>query len=93
MGPRRDPPEGSKPPPQTKARARRSCTALERPSGSGRESDTAITGWLTWLLHRAWEAADPEPSEGRDFAERTLRETLDHPLSLAKLGAMVAAAG
>lgn len=53
----------------------------------------AITGWLTWLLHRAWEAADPQPSESRDYAERTLRETLDDPLTLARLEAIVDAAG
>jgi hypothetical protein len=52
-----------------------------------------ITGWLTWVLHRAWEAADPDPSERRAFAERTLRETIDNPLSVAKLEAVVAAAG
>ena len=50
---------------------------------------STITGWLTWLLHRAWEAADPEPSEKRDYATRTLREVLDDPLSVAKLTAMV----
>ena len=52
----------------------------------------AITGWLTWLLHRGWEAADPEPSERRQFAERTLGEVIDDPLSVARLEALVAAA-
>jgi thiamine kinase-like enzyme len=52
----------------------------------------AITGWLTWLLHRAWEATDPQPSEKREFSERTLRETLDDPLTLAKLEAIMGAA-
>jgi hypothetical protein len=49
----------------------------------------SVTGWLTWLLHRAWEAADPQPSEQRDFAQRTLRELLDAPLTVAKLNALV----
>jgi hypothetical protein len=49
----------------------------------------SITGWLTWLLHRAWEAADRQPSEQRDFAERALRELLDEQLTVAKLTALV----
>lgn len=50
---------------------------------------SVITGWLTWLLHRAWEAADPDPSEKRDFSERTVNEVLDDPLTVAKLNALV----
>lgn len=52
---------------------------------------SVITGWLTWLLHRAWEASDPEASEQRDFAARTLRELLDDPLTVPKLNALVSA--
>jgi hypothetical protein len=50
---------------------------------------SVITGWLTWLLHRAWEASDPEPSEKRDFAERTVGELLDAPLTISKLNALL----
>lgn len=50
---------------------------------------SVITGWLTWLLHRAWEASDPEPSEKRDFAERSVNEVLDAPLTIAKLNGLV----
>jgi hypothetical protein len=52
---------------------------------------SVITGWLTWLLHRAWEASDPEPSEKRGFAERTVGEVLDAPLTITKLNALVGA--
>ena len=52
---------------------------------------SVATGWLTWLLHRAWEAADPEPSEQRDFASHTLHEVLDDPLTMAKLERLVTA--
>ncbi len=46
----------------------------------------AITGWLTWTLHRAWEAAsEPETPEQGEFAERSLRDSLDDPLTVAKL--------
>jgi hypothetical protein len=50
---------------------------------------TVVTGWLTWLLHRGWEASDPEPSEKRDFAERALRELIDDPLTIARLNELV----
>jgi hypothetical protein len=50
---------------------------------------SVITGWLTWLLHRAWEASDPEPSERRDFARRSVVELLDAPLTVSKLTALV----
>lgn len=46
---------------------------------------SVITGWLTWLLHRAWEASDPEPSEKRGFAERAVAELLDAPLTISRL--------
>jgi len=52
---------------------------------------SVITGWLTWLHHRAWEASDPEPSEKRDYARRTVVEVLDAPLTVAKLTALVEA--
>jgi hypothetical protein len=52
---------------------------------------SVITGWLTWLLHRAWEASGPEPSEKRDFAERAVAEVLDAPLTVPKLNALIAA--
>ena len=51
-----------------------------------------ITGWLTWLLHRAWEASDPEPSEKRDFAEQSVAEVLDEPLTVGRLHALLGAA-
>ena len=50
---------------------------------------SVITGWLTWLLHRAWEAADPETSEQREFAERAVSEVLAQPLSVSKLNALL----
>jgi Ser/Thr protein kinase RdoA (MazF antagonist) len=59
------------------------------PSLSLGSFSSVITGWLTWLLHRAWEAAGPEPSEKRQFAERTVREVLDDPLTVAKLSTLV----
>jgi hypothetical protein len=48
-----------------------------------------ITGWLTWLLHRAWKAADPQPSEKREFERRSLSEVLDEPLTVSKLNALL----
>lgn len=50
---------------------------------------SVITGWLTWLLHRAWEASDPVPSEKRDFADRTVAEVLEEPLTVDKLQALI----
>jgi hypothetical protein len=52
---------------------------------------SVVTGWLTWLLHRAWEASDPVPSDERAFAERAVSEVLDEPLTVAKLRALLAA--
>jgi Ser/Thr protein kinase RdoA (MazF antagonist) len=52
---------------------------------------SVVTGWLTWLLHRGWEASDPEPSDERAFAERTLRDVLDDPLTVSKLHALLRA--
>ena len=52
---------------------------------------SVITGWLTWLLHRAWEASDPEPCGKRGFAERTVSEVLDEPLTVSKLSALLGA--
>ena len=46
---------------------------------------TAITGWLTWTLHRGWEACSPQPPEKEEFAERAVREALADPLSVGKL--------
>lgn len=63
------------------------------PSLSLESFSPAITGWLTWLFHRAWEATETEPSEKREFSERTLRETLDQPLTVARIAAMLDAAG
>jgi Ser/Thr protein kinase RdoA (MazF antagonist) len=54
---------------------------------------SVITGWLTWLHHRAWEAADPQPSEQREFAARTLAEVLAEPLTVARLNGLVGAVG
>ena len=54
---------------------------------------SVITGWLTWLLHRAWEASDPEPSEKRDFAERSVAELIGEPLTVDKLEALLRAVG
>jgi hypothetical protein len=53
---------------------------------------SVITGGLTWLLHRAWEASEPGHSEKRAFAERALREVLDEPLTVQKLERLVGAA-
>lgn len=50
---------------------------------------SVVTGSLTWLLHRAWEASDTEPSEKRDFAERTVAELLADPLTVDKLQALL----
>ena len=61
----------------------------QTPSLSLGSFSSAITGWLTWLLHRAWEAADPQPSEKRDFAERTLRELLHEPLTVSRLATLL----
>jgi hypothetical protein len=52
---------------------------------------SVITGWLTWLHHRAWEASDPESSDKRAYAERTVSEVLDEPLTVAKLSALLGA--
>jgi hypothetical protein len=48
-----------------------------------------VTGWLTWLLHRGWEATAATPSEQRDFAQRTVREVLADPLTVAKIERMI----
>jgi aminoglycoside phosphotransferase (APT) family kinase protein len=52
-----------------------------------------VTGWLTWANHRACEAigttATPEQAE---FAERSMREVLDDPLTVAQLSSLVEAA-
>jgi aminoglycoside phosphotransferase (APT) family kinase protein len=52
---------------------------------------TAITGWLTWTLHRGWEASGPQPPEKEEFAERALREVLGDPLTVGKLEAFLEA--
>jgi hypothetical protein len=53
--------------------------------------NTAITGWLTWTLHRGWEASGSQPPEQAEFAERALRAVLDDPLTVGKLEAFLAA--
>ena len=50
---------------------------------------SVITGWLTWLLHRAWKAADPQPSEKREFERRSVSEVLAEPLTVSKLNALL----
>ena len=52
---------------------------------------TGITGWLTWTFHQACEAIAPESAEKAEFAERALRESLDDPLSVAKLSKLLEA--
>jgi Ser/Thr protein kinase RdoA (MazF antagonist) len=50
----------------------------------------SVTGWLTWANHRACEllgGADTE--EQIEFAERSLREVLDDPLTVAQLQALL----
>ena len=51
----------------------------------------AITGWLNWAFNQACEAIDPESAEKAEFAERAIRETLDEPLTVAKLSSFLAA--
>lgn len=51
-----------------------------------------ITGWLTWANHRACDAiAAQDSTEQADFAERSLREALDDPLTAAQLRSLVVA--
>lgn len=50
---------------------------------------SAITGWLTWVLHRAHGAIAPPSEETADFEERSLRDTLDDPLTVAKLSSLL----
>jgi len=53
---------------------------------------TVITGWLTWATHRACDAIrEPESPEHADFAERSLREAMDDPLTVAKLSTLLEA--
>ena len=52
---------------------------------------TGITGWLTWTFHQACEAIAPESPEKAEFADRALRESLDDPLTLAKLSSLLEA--
>lgn len=47
--------------------------------------NVSVTGWLTWTLHRAWEASGDEPPEKGEFADRALRESLSDPLTVGKL--------
>lgn len=50
---------------------------------------SAITGWLTWVLHRAHGAIAPPSEETADFEERSLRDTLDDPLTVARLSSLL----
>ena len=47
--------------------------------------NVAVTGWLTWTLHRAWEASGDEPPEKGEYAARALHESLSDPLTVGKL--------
>lgn len=51
--------------------------------------NVAITGWLTWTLHRAWEASGDEPPEKGEFAARALQESLSDPITVGKLQAFL----
>jgi len=64
---------------------------VEVPSLSLDSFSSVVTGALTWILHRGWEASAPEPSEQREYAERTLREVLADPLTVDRLDALVTA--
>ena len=51
-----------------------------------------ITGWLTWANHRACElVGEGATNEQVDFAERSMREVLDDPLTVAQLTAVLEA--
>jgi thiamine kinase-like enzyme len=50
---------------------------------------TAISGWLTWLLHRACEATESVADEQHQFAQRAVKEVLDDPLTVSRLEAFL----
>ena len=61
----------------------------ESPALTLRSFNVAITGWLNWAHNQACEAIDPRSEEKAAFAERALRETLDDPLTVAKLSSFL----
>lgn len=61
----------------------------ESPALTLRSFNVAITGWLNWAHNQACEAIDPRSEEKAEFAERALRETLDDPLTVAKLSSFL----
>ena len=51
----------------------------------------AITGWLNWAYNQFCESATPENQEGQAFADREIRDLVEHPLSVAKIEEFVQA--
>jgi hypothetical protein len=60
------------------------ATSSRRACGSGPAGN-----WLNWAHNQACEAIDPRSEDKAGFAERALRETLDDPLTLAKLSSFL----
>lgn len=51
--------------------------------------NVAVTGWLNWAYNQSCEAISPHTADKAAYAEKALRETLDDPLTVAKLRSLL----